>query len=224
MISSLSAPLSALRRWLARSAPPTATLASEPLEPRRLLSSTTSTPAEPASSTPEAELHASLSTSSLTAADLDLAPLAETLTGPIELDGFAPDADGDGWIVTGSVALPGGGRMPFNTDAAITAAKGDGGVTLLDVELGPVDLDLLGLRLDLQRVALRVIATPGEGQVLGNLISDLFTTDQSGGNECPCPPAERSAGRCGRRREHGHRFAGPSTNSSATPTPPSTLH
>ena len=44
---------------------------------------------------------------------------------------------------------------------------------LLRLVLGPLDLDLLGLEVHLNRVVLTVVATPGPGNLLGNLLCDV---------------------------------------------------
>jgi hypothetical protein len=41
---------------------------------------------------------------------------------------------------------------------------------ILDLDLGPLDLDLLGLRVQLNRVELDITAEPGPGNLLGNLL------------------------------------------------------
>lgn len=41
---------------------------------------------------------------------------------------------------------------------------------ILHLELGPLDLDLLGLRVQLNQVVLDVTAIPGPGNLLGNLL------------------------------------------------------
>lgn len=41
---------------------------------------------------------------------------------------------------------------------------------ILHLELGPLDLDLLGLRVQLNQVVLDVTAVPGPGNLLGNLL------------------------------------------------------
>lgn len=41
---------------------------------------------------------------------------------------------------------------------------------ILHLELGPLDLNLLGLRVELNRVVLDVTAVPGPGNLLGNLL------------------------------------------------------
>jgi hypothetical protein len=59
-----------------------------------------------------------------------------------------------------------------------TAKKGTGstgppeeaGCPILDLQLGPLDLDLLGLRVQLSQVDLNITAEPGPGNLLGNLL------------------------------------------------------
>ena len=51
------------------------------------------------------------------------------------------------------------------TDAAAKAA-----CTILSLELGPLDLNVLGLRIQLNEVDLLITAVPGAGNLLGNLL------------------------------------------------------
>jgi hypothetical protein len=41
---------------------------------------------------------------------------------------------------------------------------------ILDLDLGPLDLDLLGLQVHLDEVVLNIVAAPGPGNLLGNLL------------------------------------------------------
>jgi hypothetical protein len=41
---------------------------------------------------------------------------------------------------------------------------------ILHLDLAPLNLDLLGLVVDLDRVVLDIVATPGAGNLLGNLL------------------------------------------------------
>ena len=50
------------------------------------------------------------------------------------------------------------------------AAVGGIGCEVLHLELGPLDLDLLGLVVHLDRVVLDITAVPGAGNLLGNLL------------------------------------------------------
>ncbi len=155
------------RRSVARPAP----CHSQLLEPRRLLAG--DAPVQPT----------------------DTAEAAEVLTAPLVLEDFRPDSDGIGgdFEVDGSVQLPGGQSIEFTADAAVSVESQES-TTLISVNLGPVDLDLLGLRLDLQRVALEVAITPGEGQVLGNLLSELLIDDMEAALDSVLEPLNSALG------------------------------
>jgi hypothetical protein len=56
-------------------------------------------------------------------------------------------------------------------EVAVNAAKGS--CSVLHLELGPVDLDLLGLQVHLNRVVLDITAVPGPGNLLGNLLCSI---------------------------------------------------
>ena len=49
-------------------------------------------------------------------------------------------------------------------------ARAPGSCQILNLVLGPLDLDLLGLEVHLNRVVLNIEATPGPGNLLGNLL------------------------------------------------------
>ena len=70
-------------------------------------------------------------------------------------------------------------RLPVKFDKAATSAarttSGPVGTSavgceILDLVLGPVDLNLLGLEIHLDRVHLNITAVPGAGNLLGNLL------------------------------------------------------
>jgi hypothetical protein len=68
--------------------------------------------------------------------------------------------------ITGT-GLPAGGTTftaPIQ-DVAVT-----GGCTILTLDLGPLNLNLLGLVVDLSPVSLDITAVPGAGNLLGNLL------------------------------------------------------
>jgi len=52
----------------------------------------------------------------------------------------------------------------------LTAASSGPGCKILDLTLGPLHLDLLGLVVDLNQVHLTITAVPGPGNLLGNLL------------------------------------------------------
>jgi hypothetical protein len=67
-------------------------------------------------------------------------------------------------------------RMPVDTgDPAAEARAGDQAVAalacdILLLDLGPLDLDLLGLTIHLDQVVLEIVAETGAGNLLGNLL------------------------------------------------------
>ncbi|MEV6596405.1 hypothetical protein AB0M36_05990 [Actinoplanes sp. NPDC051346] len=76
--------------------------------------------------------------------------------------------DSNGEIIgseTQSVALP---LVSGSTSATGVAAQAF--CPILDLVLGPLDLDLLGLRVHLDRVHLNITAVSGPGDLLGNLL------------------------------------------------------
>jgi hypothetical protein len=57
--------------------------------------------------------------------------------------------------------------------APITAAQAAGSCTILDLVLGPLHLNLLGLVVDLNQVHLTITGQTGPGNLLGNLLCGL---------------------------------------------------
>lgn len=70
--------------------------------------------------------------------------------------------------ITGT-GLPTGGTS-FTAPIQDIAAAGPGGCSILNLDLGPLNLDLLGLVIDLAPVSLDITAVPGAGNLLGNLL------------------------------------------------------
>lgn len=68
--------------------------------------------------------------------------------------------DASGEVTSGSEQL----AIPVNT------AQSGGSCQILDLVLGPVDLDLLGLQVHLDTVHLNITAQQGPGNLLGNLL------------------------------------------------------
>ena len=52
----------------------------------------------------------------------------------------------------------------------VDLAQGTGSCQILDLVLGPLDLDLLGLQVHLDQVHLNITAQSGPGNLLGNLL------------------------------------------------------
>ncbi len=77
-------------------------------------------------------------------------------------------------VVTGTVKNASGGTVgtvtqTVSTPAAVTAAS----CSILDLVLGPLHLNVLGLVVDLNQVILLITAVPGAGALLGNLLCAL---------------------------------------------------
>ncbi len=55
-------------------------------------------------------------------------------------------------------------------DAAARSAAAAPACDILNLDIRPISLDLLGLQIDLSRVVLTIVAVPGAGNLLGNLL------------------------------------------------------
>jgi len=53
------------------------------------------------------------------------------------------------------------------------AAQAVPATPILDLSLGPIHLDVLGLKVDTSKICLKIAAQPGNGNLLGNLLSDV---------------------------------------------------
>jgi hypothetical protein len=140
---------------------------------------------------------------SLTAATASAAPPQQTLAVPVT----AAQTGGalDGVVTLTNFVLNSAGQVVANgtftgtytdaagtvtnlTDAALSgvvnAAPAAGGCRVLDLVLGPLHLDVLGLVVDLNQVHLNITAQPGPGNLLGNLlcsVANLLNNNGSGG-------------------------------------------
>ena len=73
--------------------------------------------------------------------------------------------------VTGNVLSPAGAVVGSVTQAPFTATlQVSGSCQILNLVLGPLHLDLLGLVIDLNQVVLTITAVAGAGNLLGNLL------------------------------------------------------
>lgn len=100
--------------------------------------------------------------------------LGGTLTGVFELTEFAVE---NGELVaigtlTGTLTDALGNVIGTVTDLALTlpVTQASGTCEILHLELGPLDLDLLGLQVHLDKVVLDISAEQGSGNLLGNLL------------------------------------------------------
>ncbi|HEY7326812.1 MAG TPA: hypothetical protein VH592_04190 [Gemmataceae bacterium] len=65
------------------------------------------------------------------------------------------------------------GVIPFSVPVTISATPGSNGSTVLDLDINPIHLDLLGLNVQTSAICLDITAQPGPGNLLGNLLSDV---------------------------------------------------
>src|SRR5580692_11046602 len=84
------------------------------------------------------------------------------VNGTLEATGTLTNADGSTVGTVGQTAT-----MPVNTAAAAADPAGCG---ILNLVLGPLNLNLLGLVVTLNQVHLNITAVPGVGNLLGNLL------------------------------------------------------
>ena len=85
------------------------------------------------------------------------------------LEGKIKDSDGTVTKFSGIKKMPVkkiNGQSVANARTSSSAAACD----ILNLVLGPLDLNILGLEIHLQRVVLDIVAVPGAGQLLGNLL------------------------------------------------------
>lgn len=87
--------------------------------------------------------------------------------------------------LTGTLTNAAGGVVGSITGQAIsvpvTGAAASGGCSILDLTLGPLHLDVLGLVVDLNQVHLTITGQTGNGQLLGNLLCGLANALNGGG-------------------------------------------
>lgn len=110
-------------------------------------------------------------TATLTGVDSTLG----TITGTVTNLRAVYDAASNTTTITGTFTTqlidPLTGILTTVTDTFSTLLQGaDGSCQILHLELGPLDLDLLGLQVHLDQVVLDITAQSGSGQLLGNLL------------------------------------------------------
>jgi hypothetical protein len=94
----------------------------------------------------------------------------------VNLEGVVIDAVGGVLTATGGTVSGTIAGLPFTTDIENLSLQflsdGGGECAILDLELGPIDLDLLGLHVDTSPICLSITAFEGEG-LLGDLLCGL---------------------------------------------------
>jgi hypothetical protein len=96
-----------------------------------------------------------------------------TLVAIGQLNGTYTDATGVARTIVSQVAWPvenAGSGSPGAEAASCDAGSATRDCDILNLVLGPLHLDLLGLVIDLNRVVLNITGTTGAGDLLGNLL------------------------------------------------------
>ena len=93
-------------------------------------------------------------------------------TGTFQLQKFATDqgklvASG---VLSGIVTTAEGVSTSVFRTVTMPAAVGETSCDILHLDLGPLDLNVLGLQIDLSRIVLDITAQAGAGNLLGNLL------------------------------------------------------
>jgi hypothetical protein len=93
-------------------------------------------------------------------------------TGTFQLQKFATDqgqlvATG---LLTGVLTDAAGATTSVMRTITLPAAVAETTCAILHLDLGPLNLNLLGLQIDLSRIVLDITAVPGAGNLLGNLL------------------------------------------------------
>jgi hypothetical protein len=81
--------------------------------------------------------------------------------------------------LVGTLAGPGGG--PVDQIITIPVIPTNATCEILDLQLGPLNLDLLGLVIALDQVNLNITAEAGQGKLLGNLLCAVASLLDGGG-------------------------------------------
>ena len=109
---------------------------------------------------------------------------AGAFSGTFQLQRFATDqgqlvATG---LLTGVVTGAGGATTSIARTITLPAAVGDTTCQILHLDLGPLNLDVLGLQINLSRIVLDITAQAGAGNLLGNLLCSVanLLNDPSG--------------------------------------------
>jgi len=134
-------------------------------------------PATAAPATPQAPADLGSITSEVTGTFTDATGGTGTFTGTFVPSEFTTDGTTDGTTMAATGILSGNLVSSDGTTQSVsqpqTFAVNDItaiGCEVLDLVLGPLDLDLLGLVVHLDRVHLNITAVPGPGNLLGNLL------------------------------------------------------
>lgn len=107
-------------------------------------------------------------------------------TGTLSIDEFGLTDSGE-FTTTGSldgtVRTAGGTTQQVSQsfEDVTTQLSSNGGCTILTLDLGPLDLEILGLRVQLNEINLDITGETGSGNLLGNLLCAIADIGSGGG-------------------------------------------
>jgi hypothetical protein len=94
-------------------------------------------------------------------------------SGTFQLQKFATDQAGQlvaSGLLTGVVTTAAGATTSVVRTISVPAAVTQASCDILHLDLGPLDLNLLGLQINLSQIVLDITAQTGAGNLLGNLL------------------------------------------------------
>ena len=94
-------------------------------------------------------------------------------TGTFQLQKFATNAAGQlvaNGLLTGVVTTAAGATSSIVRTVSLPAAVTQATCDILHLDLGPLDLNILGLQINLSEIVLDITAQSGAGNLLGNLL------------------------------------------------------
>jgi hypothetical protein len=138
-------------------------------------------PVAPAAPSQQASATSTLSTA-VTGTAADATGVIGTVTGTLTITGFTVQNGVLAAVgtLTAEVKNAAGDVIRTISQTVTIPLQNAGSCPVLHLELGPVDLNLLGLMVHLDRVVLDITAQPGPGNLLGNLlctVSHLLDTN-----------------------------------------------
>lgn len=98
-----------------------------------------------------------------------------TFSGTFQLQRFVAGQGGvlANGVVTGILTATDGTITSIVQNVTTTVTVGNTSCQILHLDLGPLNLNLLGLQINLSRVVLDITAQPGSGNLLGNLLCSV---------------------------------------------------
>ena len=108
--------------------------------------------------------------------------IGNTLTGLIHITNFS--IQGNQFVAEGvlnGIVTRDGTPTTITQKVALSVMSVDPSCSLVNLVLGPLHLNVLGLVIDLNQVVLNITAVPGAGNLLGNLLCAVANLLNGGG-------------------------------------------